>query len=146
MPCAQTYLFLQECFDATTRQPQRVNTKDDARQRGNMSVERKIVLSARQRTRIILYIVTMLTATQCIWIGFNTQCLSTANFHRLKLFRDQYKKHTVHCVDSIRSFEKHSQNFEKRLRHVDPSVFLSVRPPAGNNSTPTVRISLKFDI
>jgi cell division protein FtsL len=114
VPCAPPYLFPQECFDVTTCQLQCVNTKDDARQRGNVFVERKTVLSARQRTRIMLYILTMLTATQCIWISFNTQCLSTTNFHQLKLFRDQYNNHTVHCVDNIRSFQKHSQNFEKR--------------------------------
>jgi hypothetical protein len=80
-----------------------------------MFVERKIVLSTRKRTRIILYILTMLTATQCIWIGINTRCFSTTNFHRLVPFREQSKNHIVNCVDKIRSFKKHSQNFEKRL-------------------------------
>ena len=112
VPCTQTYLLLQECFGVTTRQPQCVNTKDDVMQRGNTFVERKIVLSARQRTRIILYILTMLTATPCTWIGFSTQCLSTTNFHRLILFRDQSLNHTIHSVDKIRSFEKCSQNCE----------------------------------
>ena len=127
VPCAQPYLFLQERFAVTTRQHQWVYTKDDARQSGNTFVERKLVLSAGQRTRIILYILTMLTATQCIWIGFNTQCLSTTNFRRLILFRDQSKNHTIHSVDNIQSFEKCSQNCEKRLlssscRSVCPSV------------------------
>jgi hypothetical protein len=135
VPYAQAYLFLLERFAVTKRQPQCVNTKDDARQRANKFAGRKIVLSARQRTIIILYILTMLTSTQCIWIGFNTQCLSTTNFHRLILFKDQSKNRATHSVDIIRSFEKCSQNCEKRLltsscQSVRLSVLPSARPPA----------------
>jgi hypothetical protein len=116
-------------FAITTCQPQCVNTQDDARQRGNMFVERKIVLSAKQRTRIILYTLTMLTATQCILIDFNTHCLSTTKFHRLILFRNQSKNHTIRSVDNIRSFEKCSLNREKRLLTSScRSVCLSARP------------------
>ena len=89
----------------------------------------------------------MLTTTQCIWIGFNTQCLITTNFHRLILFRDQSKNRTIHFVDNIRSFEKRSQNCEKQLLTLSRrSVCLSVRPSARNNSTPTVRTDIILPI